>query len=67
MMKPGERTKQSLVRTTESAFDYDRAAPRRTPVMNPNEGGSARRYQGGQEWPSNEGVSAMKVLARQGG
>jgi len=30
-----------------SAFAYDRAAPRLQPLTNPNEGGSAWRYQGG--------------------
>jgi len=30
-----------------SAFAYDRAAPRLQPLTNPNEGGSTRRYQGG--------------------
>jgi hypothetical protein len=37
----------SSPRDLNSAFAYERAAPRLQPLMNPNEGGSTRRYQGG--------------------
>jgi hypothetical protein len=37
----------SSPRDLNSAFAYDRAAPRLLPLTNPNESGSARRYQGG--------------------
>ena len=34
-------------RDLNSAFAYDRAASRLQPAMNPNDGGSSPRYQGG--------------------
>jgi hypothetical protein len=50
---PGEARQSAQDKTggsssdVNSAFAYDRAAPRLQPSMNPNDGGSFPRYQGG--------------------
>ena len=50
---PSEARQSAQTRTVgsqrdlNSAFAYDRAASRLQPAMNPNDGGSSPRYQGG--------------------